>query len=135
MEKTMLRLRLMPLVPDFGEYLDNPLGVVQPKTRLVFTQDYRIFEQFSHFPGTLEYSQALYLKVEPLPEKLQIIELAEDCEASYTRKDASGSDLMVATAKQLKTLIIPSDTSPSNRAIKAYIDALPDTTPVILGWE
>jgi hypothetical protein len=131
----MIRLKLMPLVPDFGEFLDHPLGVLCPMTQLIFTRDNRIFEQFPHFPESdMGASQSCHIQVSPLPPSLQIIELSEEQAGQRTRQDAMGCDIMTTSAKELKKLIVPEDTTAINKAIKAYIDQLPDDTSIIMEW-
>jgi hypothetical protein len=131
-----LRLNLMPLVPDFGETLQHPCGLLHPKTHLVCTRDYRIFGQFSNFPDDPSYAvRPKHIEVAELPEGLKIVVLSEDAEPEHTRTDAAGYDMTIVSAAQLKDLDIPHDAHPNNKAIKAYIDQLPDETPIILGWE
>jgi hypothetical protein len=132
----MLRLKLMPLVEDFGEFLEHPLGVLHPKTQFVFTRDYRIFGQFSNMPGdATDAARPKHIEVSPLPGEIKIIVLSEYTEPEHTRTDAAGYDMAMVSAKQLKGLDMPDDTSPNNKAIKAFIDQLPDDTPIILGWQ
>lgn len=133
----MIRLKIMPLVSDFGEILHHPLGTLNPLTQLVFTRDNRIFEQLSHFPdstGKESITRPKHIQVAKLPPGLRIVVLHEDSDSEYTRTDELGYEMTLASAKQLKGLVIPNDTSPTNKAIKAYLDQLPDDTFIILGW-
>jgi hypothetical protein len=64
----MVRLILMPLIPDFGESLKFPAQMsspLSPKTRLVFTRDYRIFGQFNNFPDRDPEKTAVFPKELP----------------------------------------------------------------------
>ncbi len=132
----MLRLKLMPLVKDFGETPEHPLGVLHPKTQLIFTRDNRIFGQFSNTPSASTYARRPeHIKVSPLPGELKMVVLREDAEPEYTRTDEAGYEMGMVVAKQLKELDMPRDSSPNNKAIKAFIDQLEDDTPVILGWQ
>jgi len=133
----MVRLRIMPLVEDFGEALNHPCDIL-PKTRLVFTRDYRIFGQFRHFPDASPGEDDVLLEppIEPLPlpPEIMLVECEEDGEIK-TRTDGLGVEIGFVYARQLKALVIPEDSSAVNKAIKAYIDALPDDIPIILAWE
>lgn len=131
----MIRLKIMPLVLDFGEILDHPLGLLHPMTQLVFTRDYRIFGQFVHFPDTAEYApHPRHVQVSELPAGLKVVVVEEGRKTRHTRKDGMEQDMVVVSAGQLKTLVMPDDTSPTNKAIKAYVDQLSNETPVIMGW-
>jgi hypothetical protein len=128
----------MPLVKDFGEHLQHACGALHPRTQLVFTRDSRIFGQFAHFVGTHEevpVGRVGVIKPIELPPKMQI-DLGDDGSGvRYTREDPYGGKIVWVPAKQLKTLVMPADTTPSNHAIKAYIDELVDDTPVIMMWQ
>ncbi len=52
-----------------------------------------------------------------------------------TRTDAFGVELTFAYAQELKKLKLPDDVTTRNRAVKAFIDALPNETPIILYWK
>jgi hypothetical protein len=123
----------MPLVPDFGETLQHPLGELSPLTQLVFTRDFRIFEQFPHFPEGKK-AGIRYLRLSRLPEGLGIIIPNEEEAAEPTRTDELGYEMMMIEAQELVKLLVPKDTSPTNRAIMAYIKELPGDTPIILAW-
>ena len=129
-----VRLKLMPLVLDFGETLERPTGAICPNTNLVFTRDYRIFGQFSNFMDSDEDApKKRHIVSLPLPEKLKLIVLCEERKAKQTRTDCMG-DIEYVTAKQMKTLILPSDTTKNNKAICAFVQMLDDKTPIILYW-
>lgn len=130
----MVRLVVMPLVRDFGEFLAHPCGVLRPQTQLVFTRDYRIFSQFSHCCAPAIAEQPGHIQVKALPPDLKMIRVHEDMETEYTRQDDLGHDFVYVLAEQLKTLKITEDANPTNRAIKAYIDQLPDEMEIVLGW-
>lgn len=130
----MLRLELMPLIPDFGESLQPPLGQVNPKTRLWFTRDYRIFGQFSNFPDSPEESPAQILQTSSLPDGLTVGSSSEEDGVTFGRNDESG-EINLVYASDLKKLQIPEDTSAVNKGVKSYIDQLPDNVPVLLKWD
>jgi|SRR4051812_10841289 hypothetical protein len=130
----MLRLELMPLIPDFGESLQHPMKQVNPYTHLKLTRDYRIFAQFSNFPDTFEEKSGTIIHTSALPEGFTIASASEEDGVVFTREDESG-EISWVYARELKTLVIPENTSPVNKAIKAYIDQLPDETQVLLKWD
>jgi hypothetical protein len=137
-EKSMVRLILMPLVDDFGELLNHPLGTIRPKINLVFTRDCRIFGQFQHFPALAEcegdFPQKASIRSQPLPAEMMLVEYGEEGETE-TRFDGLGVEIRFVYTKQLKALTIPKDSTDINKAIKAFIETLPDDMPVILAWE
>lgn len=50
------------------------------------------------------------------------------------REDATNRLLTFAYARDLKQIRLPEDAVPRMRAVKAFIDALKDDTPIILFW-
>ena len=130
----MLRLELMPLISDFGESLQNPFNKVNPNTRLKFTRDYRIFGQISNFPDTPDEPSTHTIKTRSLPEGFMVGSSSEEDCVTFGREDESG-EINWVSAKQLKTLNIPEDASPVNKAVKAYIDQLADDTTILLKWD
>lgn len=71
----------------------------------------------------------------PLPPQMVVEYLDEEEGLKRGRTDPLGDELTFVYAKDLKRLAVPSDSAPRNLAIKAFIDALPDDTPIILWWE
>jgi hypothetical protein len=134
----MLRLKLMPLVKDFGETLNPPLGKLSPYISLLFTRDLRIFGQFSHFPRSLDQGyvakRSTPIQVMSLPKGLKLISADEDGRR-VGRKDVFGYEIVFVQAEQLKSLIVPEDTTTTNKATIAYIQELPDDTVVIMEWQ
>ncbi len=52
----------------------------------------------------------------------------------HTRTDKYGIELTFVYAEELKKLNLPKNVSAYNQAIKSFIDALPNDTPIILWW-
>tara|TARA_B100000745_G_scaffold298901_2_gene248487 strand:- start:875 stop:1138 length:264 start_codon:yes stop_codon:yes gene_type:complete len=74
--------------------------------------------------------------LEPLPIPahmfLQIPNL--DGEEKETRKDDYGTDLTFIYAGDFQKIIFPEDSLERDVATKAFIDCLPDKTPIVLFW-
>lgn len=131
----MVRLILMPLISDFGESFEFSSKLsfpLSPRTRLVFTRDHRIFEQFSNFPDK-ETKQAVVSPKE-LPAGVTIAAIEDDKEVA-SRMDGLGEPITFVKAKELKRLQLPDDSSQTDKAIKAYIDILPPDIYVVLMWD
>lgn len=102
--------------------------------QLRFDQDYRIFGQIKDLSS---YSRSDIpakptIKVNPVPRLLLIFH--EEDGSRRIRSDMYGELLTYAYAKDLRELEMPADSSPRNKAIKAFVDALPENTPIILFW-
>lgn len=96
--------------------------------RLIFDQDHEIFGQLTDCgKGNKPTIQA-----NPIPPQMWV-ETYEDEGIERTREDKYGTALTFVYAQQLKKLKV-SGASLKNKAIKAFIDALPDDTPIILEW-
>ena len=81
----MLRLEVMPLVPDFGESLSHPLNKINPNTRLKFTRDYRIFGQLSNFPDTPDEQPDHIIQTQPLPDGFTVGSASEEDGVTFGR--------------------------------------------------
>jgi hypothetical protein len=99
------------------------------ENRLKFDRDPKIFCQLRKLD---ENGNEPTIKTEALPPQMQIELSANDY--APTRTDAYGKELTYAFAKELKKLELHPNVSEFNRAIKAFIDALPDARPIILWW-
>ena len=95
--------------------------------RLSFDRDYEIFGQLTDCGEGNKPT----IKVNPIPPQMWI-ETYEDEGIERTREDKYGSELTFVYAQQLKKLKMPDNASPKNKAIKAFVDALPVDTPIIL---
>ena len=73
------------------------------------------------------------LKPKVIPPQLKIA-IFNRKKLNFTRKDSFGEELTFVYAKDLKKLQPGYVPSAQNRAIKAFINALPGKVPVILWW-
>lgn len=133
----MLRLELMPLILDFGESFQHRSEQVNPRTRLLFTRDYRIFGQFSNFPESPESPPAQILQTKTLPDGFTVGISSEEDGVTFGRfgHDEEFGEINWIYAGDLKRLLIPEDTSSVNKGIKSYVDQLQNDVPVLLRWE
>jgi len=126
-----LDLTILPLrgPRDLGE------TSVLTYNRLQFNGDYRLFAQIIEMD---DYDAAFAenkptIKPLPIPPQMWVI-MYDDEGLKSTRTDANGAELTFVYAQELKKLKLPEDVTSRNRAIKAFIDALPNDTPIILYW-
>ena len=97
--------------------------------RLVFDRDYQIFSQLTD----MGEGNKPTIKVNSIPPQMWV----ETCEGegiTRRRDDKYGTELTFVYAVRLKKLQVRDDASSKNKAIKAFIDALPDDVPFILLW-
>ena len=73
------------------------------------------------------------INTNPIPPQMWV-RVFEEGGIEKTREDGYGTVLTFVYAQQLKKLKVPDDASPKNKAIKAFVDALPNDTPIILQW-
>ena len=97
--------------------------------RLSFDRDSSIFGQLTD----LGYGCRPTIKANPIPPQLWV-DVYEDEGIERTRTDKHGTELTFVYAQQLKMLEMRETASPKNKAIKAFIEALPNDTPIILLW-
>ena len=97
--------------------------------RLSFDRDYKIFGQLTD----VGEGNKPTIKANPIPPQMWV-DTYEDEGIERRREDKYGTELTFVYAQQLKKLKIANDASPKNKAIKAFIEALPDDTPIILLW-
>jgi len=96
--------------------------------------DYRIYGQLRDMTKDDRGIDALpHIVPQILPPQLEI-GIWEDEGYRLTRFDADGEELTFVYARQLKELKLQPDTHWRNKAIKAYVDALPDEVPIVLFW-
>jgi len=97
--------------------------------RLTFDRDYEIFGQIIDCGEGKKPT----IKTNPIPPQMWV-EIYEDEGIERTREDKYGTVLTFIYAQQLKELKVGDDATSRNKAIKAFIDALPSDTPIILFW-
>ena len=98
--------------------------------RLSFDRDYKIFGQLMDMTPD---EPKPTIKANPIPPQMWV-ETYEDEGVRETREDKYGTELTFVYAQQLKKLKVTTNSSPKNKAVKAFIDALPDQTAIILFW-
>ena len=104
--------------------------VVSPKKILSFIDDYQIFGQLMNLGREREdIPKNPTITTKPIPENLWIKN-----DKDKIIEDAYGEELTFVSAQQLKQLKMPKDAHQKNIEIKAFIDNLPDNTPIILYW-
>lgn len=96
---------------------------------LSFDRDYEIFRQIIDFSDGNKPT----IKANPIPPQMWV-EIYEEEGTKQSRDDKYGTELTFVYAQQLKKLKVANDASPKNKAIKAFVEALPDDTPIILLW-
>lgn len=97
--------------------------------RVNLDQDYAILGQLAQCRGHLKPT----IQANPIPPQMWV-ETYEEEGVRRTRTDNYGTELTFVYAQQLKRLKMPGDASPKNKAVKAFVDALPNETPIILWW-
>jgi hypothetical protein len=100
-------------------------GEMLSTAKLRFDRDSRLFGQLDR--------QASPCLVRPLPEGLQVGSYQEDG-LTYSATDRSGQPLTFTTPADLVHLRIPEELAPWNRAILAFLLALPPDTRIVLYW-
>lgn len=100
--------------------------------------DYRIFGQiidmsFRRERGDLEIPAKPTLSSHPLPPGVVVVEIVDD-HVKTTRRDKYDQPITYTTVDEMKRLAFPPDTGVANKAIGAYINALPDDWVIILLW-
>ncbi len=121
-----LNLTLLPLTGP-SDLLKTRVNCID---RLRFDDDYEIFFQLTNSRGT---GNTRIIKGNPIPVHLYL-RIYDEEGMHETRTDPLGDELTFIYADALKRLVLPNDTSPKNRAIMAFIDALPNDTPIFLLW-
>ena len=97
--------------------------------RLSFDRDYKIFGQLTDCGEGNKPT----IKTSAIPPQMWV-ETYEDEGIKRRRDDKYGTELTFVYAEHLKKLKVANGASPKNKAIKAFIEALPDDTPIILLW-
>src|SRR5262245_19786931 len=100
-------------------------GELLPTATLRFDRDPRLFGQLA--------PDATPCLVRPLPDGLAVGSY-EDEGLRYIEADRYGNRLTWTTPADLHRLAVPDDTDPWNRAIIAFLLALPPDTRLVLCW-
>lgn len=133
--KMSLDLKIIPL-KDKKALEDS---TVLERNSLSFGPDYSIFEQIGDVDGKpmrKDFDEGRIIVIPHLiPEKLKVQVYDEEVGLKEIHKDGYEKELTYAFASEMKKIKLPDATFDVNRAIMAYIKALPDETPIILHWE
>lgn len=126
-----LNLDLLPVVGEFylqtTSFLDQK--VVHCHDRLNLDPDNNIFSQLIDCGEGNKPT----VKINPIPPQMWV-ETHECGKIRGTNRDKYGNTLTFIYAGEFKDLKFPVSTSQKNKAIKAFVDALPDNIPIILWW-
>jgi hypothetical protein len=121
MEATTMGIDLKVMASSFRERR----GELLPTATLRFERDARLFCQL-----TPSSTPAL---ARPLPAGLKI-GVYEDEGLAWRETDRQGQPLTFTTPGDLRQLRLPDDLNPWNRAVLAFLLALPAESRVILFW-
>lgn len=108
-----------------ASHLRERRGELLPTATLRFDRDARLFAQLA--------ADATPALVRPLPEGLTV-GCYEDAGLRFTDTDRYGNRLSWLTPEELRRLAVPDDTAPWNRAILAFLLALPPGDRIVLYW-
>lgn len=100
-------------------------GEILPTATLRFDRDSRLLGQLD--------PQAAPCLVHPLPEGLKVARY-EDQGLIFTETDRYSKPLTFTTANELSGLRVPEDIAPWNRAVLAFLLALPQDARIVLYW-
>jgi hypothetical protein len=106
-------------------------GVV-PGRELSFVSDYRIFGQLADLGSRRSRDSEIptqSIPTYPIPPGMMV----EHC-GKLINTDSVGNPIVYTTIDQMKKIVLPKEVSPINRAVMAYIKALPDNWAIILVW-
>lgn len=116
----------LTLCPIEYPRLDSWLG----HERISVRRDYRIFGQID---GFCEAGAHAICHPRPLPEWIRFRWYGDDG-LEVATEDPYGTPLTYAMTGALCKVSLPKDATPWNRAVWAFLAALPDDTPVVLWW-
>lgn len=117
----MMGLDLKVMASHFRERRDEFL----PTAVLRFDRDDVLFAQLA--------PDAVPCLVRPLPEGLKV-GCHEDAGLTYEHADRYGQPLTCTTATEVLRLRVPDDTAAWNKAILAFLTALPPDARIVLFW-
>jgi hypothetical protein len=100
-------------------------GELLPTAVLRFDRDAALFGQLA--------AEATPCLVRALPEGVRVGSY-EDDGLRYTVTDRYGDRLTYTTPSEIRALVVPDDVAAWNRAIIAFLLALPEETRIVLFW-
>lgn len=121
-------LSLYPLMK--GTRALQETKVLLYETTLVPAQDYALYAQIDVLNFVDESIKAT-IKTRPIPDQLWI-EKSGDEGMERTKNNSYGEELHYVYAEQLKKWDIGSGAHWSTKAVKAYIDQLPNDIPILI---
>lgn len=121
-------LELYPLLD--GPRALQETHVLLYKTMLVPAQDYALYAQIDVM-NFVDTSIKVRIKSQVIPPQLWI-ERYGDEGLQRTRENGYGGVLHFVYAEQLKRWSVDKDTHWSTKAVKAYIDQLPNDIPILI---
>ena len=123
-----LDLSLVPLT-DMMETLLSVDNTIQPRTILAFkTNFYNIFSQFRDLSDYSDEISTPVINPHQFPDKVFLV-----MEGTREMKDSYwGEPFPFVFAKELQGVDMGDDSQ--HKAIKAYVDALPPETRILLCW-
>jgi len=95
--------------------------------RLKFATDYEVLKQIKGFSGATE--KTIRVKTEEIPLKIFV-----ETHSEKIREDGYGQILQFTTVLEMKKIKLPKSAHQKNKAIKAFINELPDGMPIFLRW-
>jgi hypothetical protein len=115
--------------------LDGPRAlqktyVLLYETLLVPAQNYALYAQIDVL-NFVDGSVKVKIKTKPIPDQLWIEKYGDEGR-TRTRDNSYGEELHYVYAEQLKKWHIGDDAHWSTKAVKAYIDQLPNDTPILI---
>lgn len=108
-----------------ASYFRERQGELLPTATLRFERDSALFSKLS-----LDATQCL---VRPLPPDLKV-GCFEDEGLVFVEKDRNGQPLTYITSSDLAKVDVPDGLSPWNRAVFAFLLALPEEMRIVLFW-
>lgn len=100
-------------------------GEILPTASLRFERDQRILAQLDR--------EATPCLVQQLPAGLKVGNY-EDDGLTFTDKDRHGRPLTFTTPAEIARIQVPEDIAPWNRAVLAFLQALPSESRIVLYW-
>lgn len=111
-------------------------GPQELRSREVFCGDRLSFDRDSRIFGQLRDDGAMCdqtIEPNPIPPQMFVV-TCDGSGVNRSRNDGWERELTFVRAHQLWNLKIPCDTTMKNKAIRAFVGALPGDTPIILLW-
>jgi hypothetical protein len=99
--------------------------------RIRVDRDYRLYSQIAGLRGTAGYTQVCNPR--PIPSNVKV-QWYEDEGIKERKTDPYGSPLTYLTAGELLAVALPTNASPWNKGVWAFLKELPPDTRILLWW-